>query len=92
MTAVAGPLSVTPTAHWIEHMDIAGAILTEPIHLTDDVITARGSGLDMVWGKASRRSSVRPTGGLKLWSVGNNPAAANVITGGRTRMFAASCP
>jgi hypothetical protein len=35
MTAVAGPLSVTSTAHWIEHLDIAGAILTEPIRPAD---------------------------------------------------------
>ena len=40
MTAVAGPLSVTSTAHWIEHLDIAGAILTEPIRPADGAITA----------------------------------------------------
>jgi hypothetical protein len=29
---------------------------------------------------------------VQLWSVGNNPASANVIRGGRIRAFAASCP
>ena len=53
MTAVAGPLRVTSTAHWIEHLDVAGAILTEPIRPADGAITARGPGLGMDWDEAA---------------------------------------
>jgi hypothetical protein len=40
-------------APWIEHLDIAGAILTEPIRPADGAITARGPGLGMDWDEAA---------------------------------------
>jgi mandelate racemase len=42
-------LAVTPTAHWLEHLDSAGAIMAEPIEIRDGGITARGPGLGMSW-------------------------------------------
>ena len=37
-------MAVTPTAHWLEHLDFAGAILEEPCRVVDGTITARGPG------------------------------------------------
>jgi mandelate racemase len=42
-------MAVTPTAHWLEHLDFAGAILEEPCRVVDGTITARGPGLGMSW-------------------------------------------
>jgi len=42
-------LAVTPTAHWLEHLDSAGAIMAEPIEIKDGRITAKGPGLGMSW-------------------------------------------
>ena len=42
-------LAVTPTAHWLEHLDSAGAIMAEPIEVADGRITAKGPGLGMSW-------------------------------------------
>jgi len=47
--ASAHVLAVTPTAHWIEHLDSAGAIMAEPIEVTDGRITAKGPGLGIAW-------------------------------------------
>src|ERR1700682_4462987 len=38
-------LAVTPTAHWLEVLDLGRAILPEPIEIVDGAITARGHGL-----------------------------------------------
>ncbi|MFZ2156080.1 MAG: enolase C-terminal domain-like protein [Bradyrhizobium sp.] len=46
-------LAVTPTAHWLEVLDIARAILAEPIAIVDGAVTARGPGLGLVWDKAA---------------------------------------
>jgi mandelate racemase len=46
-------LAVTPTAHWIEYLDIARAILTEPVKIVDGTITARGHGLGLSWDEAA---------------------------------------
>jgi mandelate racemase len=46
-------LAVTPTAHWLEHLDLACAILTEPVEIVDGTITARGPGLGLVWDEAA---------------------------------------
>jgi mandelate racemase len=35
-------LAVTPTAHWIEYLDLARAIVAEPVEIVDGTITARG--------------------------------------------------
>lgn len=37
-------LPVTPTRHWLEHLDIAAAIRARPVELTDGCITAPGGG------------------------------------------------
>jgi mandelate racemase len=42
-------LAVTPTAHWIEYLDLARAILAEPVEIVDGTITARGLGLGLSW-------------------------------------------
>ncbi len=47
--ASAHMLSVTPTAHWLEVLDLARAILTEPIRIVDGTVTARGPGLGLEW-------------------------------------------
>ena len=47
--ASAHVLAVTPTAHWLEHLDIAGAILAERCELADGKVRARGPGLGLGW-------------------------------------------
>ena len=49
MEASAHLLPITPTAHWLEHLDIAGGILAEPYRPIDGTITARGPGLGLDW-------------------------------------------
>jgi mandelate racemase len=46
-------LAVTPTAHWLEVLDLARAILAEPIEIADGTITARGPGLGLSWNEAA---------------------------------------
>jgi mandelate racemase len=47
--ASAHVLAVTPTAHWLEHLDSAAAIMAEPIEVKDGRIAAKGPGLGMSW-------------------------------------------
>ena len=47
--ASAHVLPVTPTAHWLEYLGIAKAILAEPLAVEDGTVTARGPGLGMNW-------------------------------------------
>ena len=47
--ASAHVLAVTPTAHWLEVLDFAGAILADPIKISDGTLTARGPGLGLEW-------------------------------------------
>jgi mandelate racemase len=42
-------LAVTPTAHWLEYLDTAGAILSEPNPIVDGKIAPRGPGLGIEW-------------------------------------------
>lgn len=42
-------LPVTPTAHWLEYLDVAGAILAETGRPDNGFVTARGPGLGLVW-------------------------------------------
>lgn len=42
-------LPVTPTAHWLEYLDIAAAILAEPCQVVDGRLTAKGPGLGLTW-------------------------------------------
>jgi mandelate racemase len=46
-------LAVTPTAHWIEYLDLARAILAEPVEIVDGTIMARGHGLGIGWNEAA---------------------------------------
>jgi mandelate racemase len=46
-------LAVTPTAHWLEYLDFARAILAEPVEIVDGTITARGAGLGLSWNEAA---------------------------------------
>ena len=47
--ASAHMLAVTPTAHWHEYLDIASAVLAEPIAVQGGKVQARGPGLGMDW-------------------------------------------
>jgi mandelate racemase len=51
--ASAHALAVTPTAHWLEVLDFAGAILADPIRIVDGTLTARGVGLGLEWNEAA---------------------------------------
>jgi mandelate racemase len=42
-------LPITPTAHWLEHLDIAGGILKEPYRVIDGTLAARGPGFGLEW-------------------------------------------
>jgi mandelate racemase len=42
-------LTVTPTAHWLEYLDLAAAILREPNEVRDGMVTPRGPGLGLAW-------------------------------------------
>ncbi len=46
-------LAVTPTAHWLEHLDIAGSILRDPYRVEDGAILAKGPGLGLEWDEAA---------------------------------------
>jgi mandelate racemase len=47
--ASAHMLAVTPSAHWIEYLDLARAVVAEPVQIVDGTITARGPGLGLTW-------------------------------------------
>jgi mandelate racemase len=51
--ASAHMLAVTPTVHWLEVLDFAGAILADPIRIVDGTLTARGPGLGIGWNEAA---------------------------------------
>lgn len=42
-------LAATPTAHWLEHLDIARQILVEPCTMEHGTVTAKGPGLGLAW-------------------------------------------
>jgi mandelate racemase len=46
-------LAVTPTAHWIEYLDLARAVVAEPVEIVGGTITARGHGLGLSWDEAA---------------------------------------
>ncbi len=45
-------LAVTPTAHWLEYLDIAGTVLRETLRPVDGKVTARGPGIGLDWDEA----------------------------------------
>lgn len=47
--ASAHVLSLTPTAHFLEYLDIASAILEEPLEIERGALRPRGPGLGMKW-------------------------------------------
>jgi len=51
--ASAHMLAVTPTAHWLEVLDLARAIVDEPIEIVDGTVTARGPGMGLSWDDAA---------------------------------------
>ena len=51
--ASAHVLPVTPLAHYLEYLDLAGAVLVEPLRVQDGCVTARGPGLGMDWDEAA---------------------------------------
>ena len=51
--ASAHVLPVTPLAHYLEFLDLAGAVLTEPPLLVNGCVTARGPGLGLDWDEAA---------------------------------------
>jgi mandelate racemase len=51
--ASAHMLAITPSAHWLEVLDLARAVLAEPIEIVDGTVTARGHGLGLSWNEAA---------------------------------------
>lgn len=51
--ASAHMLAVTPTAHWLEVLDLGRAILAEPLQIVDGSVTARGPGLGLCWNETA---------------------------------------
>ena len=51
--ASAHVLPVTPLAHYLEYLDLAGAVLANPPLPVDGCVTARGPGLGMDWDEAA---------------------------------------
>jgi mandelate racemase len=51
--ASAHMLAVTPTAHWLEVLDLGRSILAEPIQIVDGAAKARGPGLGLMWDEAA---------------------------------------
>jgi mandelate racemase len=47
--ASAHVLAVSPTAHLLEYLDIANAVLAEPLRPVNGTVTARGPGLGIDW-------------------------------------------
>ena len=51
--ASAHALAATPNRHYLEYMDICGALLDEPYTLEDGTLTARGPGLGLKWNETA---------------------------------------
>jgi mandelate racemase len=51
--ASAHVLAVTPTAHLLEYVDLAGAVLLERVAPAEGFVTPRGPGLGMAWDEAA---------------------------------------
>jgi mandelate racemase len=54
-------LAVTPTCHWIEYLDVASAVLAEPLRPVDGTISAPARpGLGLLWDEAAVSRYVVP--------------------------------
>jgi mandelate racemase len=51
--ASAHTLAVTPTADWLEYLDIADPVLADPCNPEDGYVTAVGPGLGITWNEAA---------------------------------------
>jgi mandelate racemase len=51
--ASAHAMTAAPTAGWFEYLDLAGALLKEPLKPVDGAVTARGPGLGIAWDEAA---------------------------------------
>jgi hypothetical protein len=82
-------LAVTSTAHWIEHLDIAGAVLAERCEVLDGTIAARGgsgsSGLQLraMHREDDAKSTYRGTLGYSILSGSPRNRPLGFTRGGR---------
>lgn len=53
--ASAHVMPVTPTAHWLEYLDVAGTLLKDPPEIQDGSLRAKGPGLGLDWDEAAVR-------------------------------------
>lgn len=51
--ASAHALAVTPTAHFLEFLDIAGAVVAEPTEIANGAVAPKGPGLGIAWDEAA---------------------------------------
>jgi mandelate racemase len=51
--ASAHTLAVTPSAHWLELLDFAHAVLADPVKVVDGNVTPRGPGLGLEWNESA---------------------------------------
>lgn len=51
--ASAHAMAFTPTAHFLEYLDVAGAILDQPLDIEDGTVRPRGPGLGIEWNDAA---------------------------------------
>ncbi|MEM1078659.1 MAG: enolase C-terminal domain-like protein [Pseudomonadota bacterium] len=51
--ASAHVLAATPNRHLLEHLDVAGGILSDPLEVENGTLTARGPGLGIAWDEAA---------------------------------------
>ena len=51
--ASAHAMPAAPTAGWFEYLDLASAIVMDPLEVTDGAVTARGPGLGIDWDEAA---------------------------------------
>ena len=75
-------LAVSPTAHWLEYLDIAGAVLTERLLPQDGKVAPRGPGSGHHLGRASRR----------VTTAGSRPVAELSVSGPTTGRRSAALP
>jgi mandelate racemase len=47
--ASAHTMASSPTASWLEYLDLAGAVLTEPVVSGNGKVVPRGPGLSLEW-------------------------------------------